>query len=377
MAPSSRRKLAAAGVETVGDLLLHLPFRYEDRSSFARIADLHDGRAATVSARVVDARLVRTRRRGFTILRALVEDESGSIRVTWFNRAYLARGLTAGKQIVLYGAPEAEKSTLILKNPEHELLDGDLEDPVHLGRVVGVYRRVGELSGRWVRGTVAKILDRLDPDFRSASGATRVLAALRQAHFPDGDDFEGVVSRARRALAWEELLAFSDHVEERRERRRSISVRPWNWTPETARRLVKLLPFRLTAGQKRAASEIGADLRSGFPMARLLQGDVGSGKTAVALLACLLAAENASQAALMAPTEILAEQHADTLARWLAGSPYRLALLTGRTPERARRLLRRALRDGEIDLLVGTHALIEKPVEFRGLGLAIIDEQHR
>ena len=364
-------------METAADLLLHLPFRYEDRSAFARIADLHEGRPATVSARVVDARLVRTRRRGFTILRAVVEDESGSIRVTWFNRAYLARALTAGRRIVLYGAPEAEKSALVLKNPEHEILDEEGEDPVHLGRVVGIYRRIGELSGKWARGTIAGLLGRLDAAPRSASNAAELLQALRDVHFPPGPDFEAAAGRARRAIAWEELLAFSELVEERRERRRAVSVRAWSWSPETARRLVDLLPFPLTNAQKKAASEIAADLRSGSPMARLLQGDVGSGKTAVALLAALLAAENGSQSALMAPTEILAEQHAETFARWLGGSRYRLALLTGRTPERARRPLRAALRAGEIDLLVGTHTLIEKPVEFRDLGLAIIDEQHR
>jgi ATP-dependent DNA helicase RecG len=377
IAPSSRRKLASAGVGTVAELLLHLPFRYEDRSAFARIADLQEGRAASVSARVVDSRLVRTRRRGFSILRAVVEDDSGAIRVIWFNRAYLARALVPGRRIVLYGAPEPEKSGLTLKNPEHEFLEEEGEDAVHVGRVVGIYRRLGKLSGKWVRATIASLLDRLDPEFRAATDSRQVLAALKQIHFPVGRDFAGSGAKARRVLAREELLAFTDLVEERRERRRAIPVRPWTWTPETTRKLLGLFPFPLTSAQKKAAAEIGRDLRSGAPMARLLQGDVGSGKTAVALIAALLAAENGAQAALMAPTEILAEQHAETFARWLRGSRYRLALLTGRTPERARRPLRAALKAGEIDLLVGTHTLIEKPVEFHDLGLAIIDEQHR
>ncbi len=377
IAPSSCRKLEAAGVATVGDLLLHLPFRYEDRSAFGSIAALREGHAATISALVVDARLVRTRRRGFTILRAVVEDDSGSIRVTWFNRAYLARALTPGRRIVLFGAPEADKSGLVLKNPEHELLEGEEEDPVHMGRVVGVYRRIGELSGKWSRGAIAGVLSHLDPDFRAATSPRRILAALKQVHFPSGRDFVGAAARARRTLAWEELLAFSETVEQRRQRRRNSPGRRWTWTAETTRRLLALLPFSLTAAQKKAAADIGVDFRSGAPMARLLQGDVGSGKTAVALIAALLAVENGNQAALMAPTEILAEQHAETFARWLRGSRYRLALLTGRTPERARRPLRAALKSGEIDVLVGTHTLLEKPVVFRDLGLVIIDEQHR
>ena len=333
--------------------------------------------ATTISARVVDARLVRTRRRGFTILNAVVEDDSGSVRVTWFNRAYLARALTPGRRIVLYGAPESDRSGLVVKNPEHELLESDGEDTVHLGRVVGIYRRIGELSGKWARGAIAGLLPRLDSDFRAATSPKQVLAALQQVHFPAGPDFERAAGRARRLLAREEMLAFSQAVEERRERRRAAKGVAWKWTAETSRRLLGLLPFSLTAAQKKAAADIGRDLRTGAPMARLLQGDVGSGKTAVALIAALLAVENGAQAALMAPTEILAEQHAETFARWLSESRYRLALLTGRTPEKARRPLRKALEAGDVDLLVGTHTLLENPVVFRNLGLVIIDEQHR
>ncbi len=360
---------------TVGSLLRRLPFRYEDRSRFASIAALKPGEAGVVSGRVLDSRLVRTRRRGLTILEAAFDDGTGTLRVIWFNRPYLARALAPGRRAVLFGTAETEKGGLVLKNPEHELLEeGEERDPVHLGRVVGIYRRVGTVTGKWLRKVIFLSLEALEEDFPSVLGPGPVLRALRQAHFPRSP---GDPERARRLLAREELLVFCGQIEERRRRRMSEPVPPWVWGEEVAPRLLGLLPFRLTGAQKNALAEIAADLRRGRPMARLLQGDVGSGKTAVALLAALLCAENGRQAALMAPTEILAEQHAEVLGRWLAGSRYRLALLTGHTREAARRPLRAALRAGEIDILIGTHALIEKPVEFRDLGLAIIDEQHR
>jgi ATP-dependent DNA helicase RecG len=362
-------------VPTVGHLLRRLPFRYEDRSHFSTIAALQPGHAAVVTGRVLDSRLIRTRRRGFTILEAAFDDGTGTLRAVWFNRPYLARALSTGRRGVLFGAAEIEKGRLVLQNPEYELFDqGEEHDPVHLGRIVGIYRRVGTVSGKWLRKVIFRALEDLEEDFDSAIGAPLVRRALREAHFPATSE---APEPARRLLAREELLVFCGALEERRERRRRESVPAWNCPPELVERLAALLPFRLTGPQQTALREIADDFGAGRPMARLLQGDVGTGKTAVALLAALLCAENGRQAALMAPTEILAEQHAEVIGRWLEGTRYRLALLTGHTREAARRPLRAALRSGEIDLLVGTHALVEKPVEFRDLGLAIIDEQHR
>ena len=378
IAPSSARKLAEEGCATVADLLLHVPFRYEDRGAFAKIGELEDGKTAVVLGRIVDHRLVRTRRRGFTILQATVDDGTGTLPVVWFNRPYLAKALTPGRRAVLYGTALLEKRGLTMRNPEHELFDApEEEDPVHMGRVVGIYRKLGGLGGKWQRSAIDRALSALDPAFRSAGDRGILFRALRTIHFPPRRGYAAAAARARQALAREELAVFFDRVEARRAARAAIRVPPWSWTPETTRRLLSLLPFPLTRSQKNAMGEIAADLRRGSPMARLLQGDVGSGKTAVALLAMLLAVENGAQAALMAPTEILAEQHAETIGGWLAESRYRPALLTGRTPAATRRELQAALRAGEVDFLIGTHALIEAPVRFADLGLVVVDEQHR
>jgi len=375
---ASARKLAAEGCATVRDFLLHVPFRYEDRSAFSSITDLKEGQSALVAGKIAGHRLVRTRRRNFTILRADVEDETGTLPIVWFNRPYLAAALVAGKRAVIYGTAVSEKRGLTMKNPEYELFDDEeFADPVHMGRVVGIYRRLAGLTAKWQRMAVSRALEALGPDFGAIGDPAALREALATIHFPGSRDFAAAAARAREALAHEELGAFCDRIETRRAARLSASVPPWSWPPATARRLVGLLPFALTRSQRGAIAEIAEDLRRGAPMARLLQGDVGSGKTAVALLAALLAAENGRQAALMAPTEILAEQHADTIGRWLAATPYRLALLTGRTPAAARKELRAALAAGDIDILIGTHALIEKPVRFARLGLVVIDEQHR
>lgn len=331
-----------------------------------------------ISGKVSDSRLIRTRRRGFTILEALIDDGSGTLRVVWFNRPYLAKGLSTGRRVVLFGTVEPDHGGLTLKSPEYEFLDpAEENDPVHAGRVVGIYRRVADLSGKWQRTVIARALDALPSTFPAILPAGDLRQALRDLHFPGTEEFRERAETARRLLAREEFLSFCISLERRRKERRRSLATAWHWSKETSHRLLSLLPFTLTDAQKRAIGEITEDFRAGRPMARLLQGDVGSGKTAVAFLAALLAVENGQQAALMAPTEILAEQHAECFARWLAGSQYRLAILTGQTRSASRKQLLADLRAGEIDILVGTHALIEKPVEFANLGLAIVDEQHR
>jgi ATP-dependent DNA helicase RecG len=285
--------------------------------------------------------------------------------------------LSQGRKAVFFGTLEREKGGLAMKNPEHELLDPEEErDPVHMGRIVGIYRRVAEVSGKWQRRLIANALELVTPELKAATDPAAVATALGDIHFPAGPDPAATAARARRVVAREELTVFCDAVEGRRARRRAQTLGR-GWTTATLPELTALLPFPLTGAQERAIGEIAGDLRRPYPMARLLQGDVGSGKTAVALIAALLAAENGRQAGLMVPTEILAEQHAETVGRWLSGTRFRVALLTGRTKEAARRHLRAALKAGEVDLLIGTHALIERPIEFRDLGLAIVDEQHR
>ena len=316
-------------------------------------------------------------RRGLFRVEAVADDGTGAVRVIWHNRYPSFAKALSERRAALYGTPvTGSRGEMRIENPETELFDAEDEsDPLHSGRIVGIYHRVAEIPARAWRTLARRALDQLSPDFRSLSASPdRILAALEEAHFPSH------VDSARPALwqlAREELLVLAARIEEKRARLRQ---RPGLRLPaeEAIRQLARyVLPFPLTHAQKRAVREIAADMDSGRAMARLLQGDVGSGKTIVAGLALLVAAKNGAQGALMAPTEILAEQHAESLASWLTAAGVRIALLTGRVRGKQRQRLLAELSAGHIDVLVGTHALVESPVRFARLGLVVVDEQHR
>ena len=387
------RQLEDEGVRTVDDLLAHAPARYEDRSRFLTLDELRAlprGQKAPVRARLVEARLIRTRRRGFTILRGSVTDGERVAPVVWFNQPYLARHLVAGRELILYGAWSEETQPGGLRAPEIELFPATGEEAaVHTGRLVPVYRRLGPLSPRQVRRLIHDLLARLPEDWPDplpvelieAFGLSR-LQALRAAHFPPSGTSMAELAAwrtpAQRRLVYEEFLLLAVAFDMKRARRAREARGIAYAIPDPLRvRLRELLPFRLTAGQKAALKAIGEDLRAPAPMARLLQGDVGCGKTVVALLTMLVAVENGFQAALMAPTEVLAEQHHLGLRRLLEPAGYEIGLLTGgrRAPER--RKVKERLASGELRLVVGTHALIQEDVTFARLGLVVIDEQHR
>jgi len=369
-------RLADAGLRTVADVLLHVPFRYEDRRRFGRIEELVPGEPATLFVRLAGARGARMRRGGLRV-EALADDGSEAIRVVWHNRyPSFLKAAQSGHAAVLYGAPTVTpRGELRLENPETEFFDpGEEADPLHSGRIVGIARRVAEISPRAWRSLVRRALDAVSPEFASASAPpAALLEALSAVHFPAE---MADAARARSVLAAEEMTVLAARIEERRARLRARPGIRLRGDAALRRLAGQTLPFRLTAAQRRAVAEIAGDLASGRAMARLLQGDVGSGKTVVAGLSLLLAARNGVQGALMAPTEILAEQHAASLA-WLEKAGVRLGLLTGRVRGRPRQALLAALERGEIDVLIGTHALIESPVRFRRLGLVVVDEQHR
>jgi ATP-dependent DNA helicase RecG len=318
-------------------------------------------------------------RRGLLRVEAVADDGTGAVRVVWHNRyPSFEKALAAeGRRAALFGAPAAgARGEMRIENPETELFDpGDEADPVHSGRIVGIYHRRAEITPRLWRTLVRRALDQLAPSFKAISGPPgRLRDALAEAHFPTHADS---AKPALSELAREELLALAARIEDRRARLRD---RPGRVLPaeQAIKQLARyVLPFPLTNAQKRAVREIAEDLGSGRAMARLLQGDVGSGKTVVAGLAMLIATKNGAQTALMAPTEILAEQHAESLASWLTGAGVRLGLLTGRVRGAGRKRLLEGLAAGEIDALIGTHALVESPVRFQSLGLVVVDEQHR
>jgi ATP-dependent DNA helicase RecG len=391
------RALAAAELATVGDLLWSLPHRWEDRSNPRRITSLtfSDGHV-TVAGRLVALSERRARNRRLKVIEAVVDDGTGALPVVWFNQPYLASTLKAGTRVWLYGPlrPGRTGWGLQLVAPEWEIEDEE-DEPIHLGRIVPMYRRVGSFSGRRIRSLVSRALDGLEaiPDPLASwlppdTGLCSLDEALRTLHFPPTPADEGGIatrlaelgsrrSAAHRRLAFEELLALAVVLERQRSRRQHQRAIACTITDEIRDAARAVLPFRLTAAQKRVLAEIVADLQRSFPMARLLQGDVGSGKTIVAVLSALVVLKSGHQVALLAPTELLAQQHHATLVRLLRPTGLVPELLIGSLPAREKRVVRQRLETGAAELVVGTHALIEDTVVFDRLGLAIVDEQHR
>jgi len=394
--PVRRAALAEAGILAVDDLLTLAPRRYEDRSRFmtlAQLANLPAGVKGITLVEIRSARLLRTRRRGVTITRATVTDGSTEEGVVWFNQPYLVRHLTPGRRLILFGCMGGGgERPACIQNPEMELLPKDegAEASVHMGRVVPVYSRTAGFSSRQLRRLLHQALaagagrapDPLPAELLRRRDLPARQAALRALHFPtdrvDPEQLTACRTPAQRRLIYEELLLLLAALHLKREERRR-APRAWTCLPAagTDDGLKNHLPFSLTTGQERAWQIIAGDLRGPTPMARLLQGDVGCGKTAIAVLALLLAVKSGSQAALMVPTEVLALQHHARLDHLLAPAGIRVGLLLGGRPADASRRLKAQLAGVDPCLVVGTHALIQKDVQFGNLGLVVIDEQHR
>jgi ATP-dependent DNA helicase RecG len=382
--PKLAEAAAAIGIETVGDLLWHVPHGHRDRGDVTAVADLPFGQDATIRVQVRSARLRHTNRRNLKIVEANVADDSGAVQAVWFNQAYLAERLQPGTRLVLNG--RLGKRNFAVKT--HEIVAGGnaaRPEGLHTTGVVPVHNATRDLSAtrlrEWAWQAVDLAADAVEPlpaELRARRGLPAEADALRAAHFPDTPE-EGLAARER--LAFEELClhqaALAVRRGTRRESRPGIAI---GAPSELVARWLGSLPFELTGDQRAACAEIDADLASGKPMQRLLMGEVGSGKTAVAVYAMLRALEAGHQAALMAPTETLAEQHAATLDALLAANDFGtvpFALLTGATSTARRRETLARLGSGELGLIVGTHALIEPDVAFSSLAVCIVDEQHR
>ena len=389
--PRRAADLERAGLITVEDLLYRFPLRYEDRSRLQPIAGLRPGQTASVAGRIVACGLRTTRRPGFKIFEAAIDDGTGTLRAAWLNQPFLRDIFMRGQHVVLYGPVEMRGSaSLQLTNPQYEILDDEDGETIHTGRIVPVYEKTGAVTPKVQRRLVydalqrvpADLPDQLPDDVRVRIGLPSRYAALFATHFPPDDTPVDALNRfataAQRRLIFEEAFLFQIGVIARRRfaanERKPTPVHVDDRIRESARRV---LPFKLTNGQKQALKEIVDDMQRPHPMNRLLQGDVGAGKTIVALLSALVAMENGLQVAFMAPTEILAEQHFVNISRLLQASRFRVALLTGSIGAAARREQLAAVEAGAIQLVVGTHALVQGDVRFNRLGLAVIDEQHR
>jgi ATP-dependent DNA helicase RecG len=389
--PRRAADLASAGLLTVEDLLYRFPIRYEDRSQLQAIGSVKPGQHASIVGRILSCGLRSTRRPGFKIFEALVSDDSGAIRATWLNQPFLRDVFVRGQHVVFFGAVEMRgHGGLQLTNPQYEILDEEEGETIHTGRIVPVYEKAGSVTPKIQRRLVHDALQRLPAELpdplpepvRLRLNLPSRRSALLAAHFPPADrsvaDLNLFQDPAQRRLIFEEAFLFHTGVLARRrdaaaeQKEATISVD--DRIRESARRV---LPFKLTAGQRQSLKEIVDDLQRPRPMNRLLQGDVGSGKTIVALLAALVAMENGLQVAFMAPTEILAEQHFLNISRLLQVSHFRVALLTGSVSGKARKERLAEIESGAVHLVVGTHALVQGDVRFKQLGLVVIDEQHR
>jgi len=394
--------LAAKGIHTVDDLLHYLPFRYEDRLNPRSVAELRAGEMATVIAEVRNSGLFRTRR--MPIFQLTVGQGRSRLKCLWFNAAYLRDRFQAGQMVALYGKVEADRDgQLQIIQPQFEIL-GDINEEggadiaekkaassLEIGRIVPIYESTGQgkLTPRWFRRIIRFALENLNPDLpdpippavRAHLSLVSPREALWKVHWPEaGESFVDLQSSRTAAhvrLIFDELFFIELGLELKHREQKAQTGVAFKLDNGVREAIKKILPFHPTGAQKRALKEIAGDMQTPFPMRRLLQGDVGSGKTIVAFEAAIVAIENGYQVAFMAPTEILAQQHYFSARQILEKAGYRIVLLTGSLEQDRKRDVRRHIAQGNAQLVIGTHALIQDRVEFEKLGLVIVDEQHR
>jgi ATP-dependent DNA helicase RecG len=391
--PQRAELLAKRGIFTLEDLLNYLPFRYEDRIHFSKIKDVQPNGTYTLRARVMSGQAVRGMYGRDAIYHLLVQDDSGSLPCKFFHGGYLEGRLKPGQQLILHGKVEIDKlrpARREMINPQIEVLTSEEVDSVEMGRIVPIYEAVGTFGTRQIRRAIYATLQNLDPNLPDVLPPTLLQQlqypsrrdALIHTHFPDaGESLEALNlfrSPAQQRLIFEEFFLYQLSLALGRRAVRKENAVAFRVREDKVREALKrILPFKPTNAQKRVLGEIAADLEKPVPMNRLLQGDVGSGKTIVALQAAVIAIENGCQAALMAPTEILAVQHFLSARRILAPGGHTVELLISGLKPSEKTAARERIRSGEAQLVIGTHALIEEEVEFHQLGLVAIDEQHR
>ena len=396
--PRRAEMLAGANIHTVEGLLKYKPLRYEDRTDFRPIGEIEPDQVVVIEGQVSITGCYTTPMKRMRIFEMVVKDDSGSVKVKFFNQPYLGQVFQRGRTVILYGIPRVDEYSqgISMINPEYEILTGGSDEKVHSGRIVPIYRKIGRLTTRTLRQFMFQLLADL-PEQLDEPLPTSVVrkykfpdlkSALEEIHFPSpaaGVSKETYLKEldlnqtmAQQRFIFEDFYFFQLGLQlikkqrETRSKKRSIRI-----GKGVQARMKSILPFQPTSAQARVLKEIGDDLCSSRVMNRLLQGDVGSGKTIVALQAMVIVIENGYQTALMAPTEILAEQHYHTVCQLLSGTGYRIAFLTGSVKGKGRESVLGHIRSGKTNLIIGTHALIQKRVQFKNLGLVVIDEQHR
>ncbi|MFZ3275974.1 MAG: ATP-dependent DNA helicase RecG [Candidatus Sulfotelmatobacter sp.] len=391
--------LATKGISTVGDLLSYLPFRYEDRLNPRGIGELRAGEMATVIGEVRNSGLFRTRK--MPIFQLTVGQGRSKLRCLWFHATYLQDKFKPGQLIALYGKVEQDSRSgeLQIIQPQFEMLgeagadgaDDKAATSLEVGRIVPIYESAGQgrVTARWFRRVIRTALDDLTPDLaetiptavRERLALLSPREALWKVHWPEAGeslaDLQSSRTPAHIRLIFEELFFIELGLELKRRQQKTQTGIAFRLDDRVRQAIKKILPFHPTAAQKRVLKEIADDMQKPYPMRRLLQGDVGSGKTIIGFQAAIIAIENGCQVALMAPTEILAQQHYFSARRILENAGYRIVLLTGSLEADRKREIRRHIAQGDAQLVIGTHALLEEKVEFAKPGLVIVDEQHR
>ncbi len=391
--PQRASALAARGIATVGDLLNHLPFRYEDRIRFSTIAEIVPGNTYTIQGTVADCGLARFARGQGAIFHVLFQDATGSLALKFFQAGYLQNRLRIGQRLVVHGKADVDPrrpGRVEMINPPYETLGEGPADSSEVGRIVPIYEAIGAISSRMLRRMIYTSLENLTESPRDPLPAELLARynfpkrgdALRFVHFPPPDvpleTLNEFRSPAHQRLIFEEFFFYQLSIALRRQKaQREPGIAFTVREPRIRDAIKRILPFKPTAAQKRVLGEIAADLEKPVPMNRLLEGDVGSGKTIVALEAAAIVIENGYQVALMAPTEILAVQHFLSAKRILAAAGYNVELVIAGLKPAEKRAAAERIASGQSQLIVGTHALLEDPVAFSKLGLVIVDEQHR
>ncbi|MFC1651865.1 ATP-dependent DNA helicase RecG [Patescibacteria group bacterium] len=383
--PAYVKRLKKLGVSTVRDLLYYYPKKHEDLTKVKNIADLKESdKEQTVRVKLLEIENVRTRRKRMFLTKAIFEDQGGEVNAVWFNQPYLSRTFKEDQFYLLSGKIKRDYNGFVFQNPKYELVKGE---QVHAGRIVPVYRETEGLSSKWLRhkiklvlGAADEVKEFLPESIIKSQKFYEVGRALKQIHFPES---QTTLKEAKKRLSFEELFLVQLVAlgnKKKWEEKQAVGIK---FDQKLAKDFVQSLPFKLTKAQKVTAWEILKNLQKTTPMNRLLEGDVGSGKTVVAAMAILMVVQNKYQVSMMVPTEILAKQHFRSLSELLKKHKIKVGLLTSKEvldnggKKISKKDLIKKVKEGKIDLLIGTHALIEKEIGFKNLGLVIIDEQHR
>ncbi len=373
--PSYLKKLQKLKIRNIRDLFFHFPHRYEDLSKITPIEELSENQKAMIQGVIKKIKLSRTNWRRMKLIEAIVEDKSGSIKVVWFNQAYLAKTLSEGQKVNLAGKAKFDGKNFILSNPVYEIVSQ--KELTHTGRLVPVYPETAGLTSRYLRYLIKPLLplayqieDFLPYQIKREFKLINLSQALTQIHFPQN---EAYLKASIYRLSFDELFLTQLSILKEKKKMKLKKAIVISFDQELIKSFVEKLPFKLTDDQRLAAWEIFQDLATEKPMNRLLNGDVGSGKTIVTMMAALTVAKAGYQAALMAPTEILAKQHYETFKKFLRGNKIKLGLLTSSTSKQ----IKDKVSKGQLDIIIGTHALIQEKISFKNLALAIVDEQHR